>query len=143
MTRKSTDNRLSFDPKSWERISANLQARSISQKRIIIPVKARPFPGRTVTSFYFQCSLEKGPELSSLSWKARLPAVEGLAICALVLLNLAGWIGLLARHAKPSLSQCLILLAFSAVVLLVLLYYACMYRYCKKQFLRSIREIIG
>ena len=129
---------ISFDSKYYEFVSAYLNTRSISRKHILIAVKAKPFPTRTITKMYFMCSLEKGKNVSSLTWKSYLSPVETIVVCFFLLMCVGAWIVSITKQTQPISSTTIFLMIISFFAIVVVFYYYCLYRYCNKWFANDV-----
>ena len=137
------NNTISFNSEYYECIFTYLYSHSLSSKYILIPIKAQPFPARTTPKMFFKCSLTKGQNISSLSWKSFYSPLEAIAVCLLILICVATWIFSIFKKTMQSFSTLWFLLVESAFTLVVVLYYYFVYRYCNKRFSENIITKIG
>lgn len=127
-----------FPSEYYEEICSYLRRKTVSDKRILIPVKAYPFPSKGIEKMFFLCELEQGKTSSKLMWKSRFFLPEAIAVAIFLLMCICGLIQSVSNQLLNKPVSVIFVLFVSSFVFFVIIYYYCLYRYCNKKFVKDI-----
>lgn len=113
---------------------AYLQARSISKRKIIIPMKAIPGHNKLITRFFFRCKMEAEKDSATLKWNAVLFLPEAIAVICLIVLVFVALIPVIQAKTAIGKHQIFFLCLLVSSLCLVFLNYYWQYKKCQQVF---------